>query len=144
MNLQYSWTFWAILSAVFAAATAILAKLVLAGVNSDYATLVRASLITALLALFVHATGQWINPRTLSSRNWTFLALSAVATGASWICYFRALQLGEAAKVAPIDKLSVVMVAIFAVLFLGERPAVKDWAGIGLVTLGVLLLAIRR
>ncbi len=144
MNLQYNWTFWAILSAVFAAATAVLAKLGLAGVNSDFATLVRASLITGLLAFFVYASGQWISPRALSSRNWIFLGLSAIATGASWVCYFRALQLGEAEKVAPIDKLTVVMVAIFAVLFLGERPTVTDWAGIGLVTLGVLLLVIRR
>ncbi|MEJ0100780.1 MAG: EamA family transporter [Pseudomonadota bacterium] len=141
---QGNWLFWALLSAAFAAATAILAKLGLAGVNSDYATLVRATLIVILLALFVCASGQWINPRALSPRNWTFLALSAVATGASWVCYFRALKLGDASKVAPIDKLSVVLVALFAVLFLGERPSAKDWLGISLVAAGALLLALRR
>lgn len=144
MNIQYNWLYWALLSAVFAAATAVLAKLGLAGVNSDYATLIRAVFIVAVLAVFVHASGQWINPRFLSSRNWTFLALSALATGLSWVCYFRALQMGEAAKVAPIDKLSVVLVALFAVVFLGERPTLKDWTGIGLIAAGVLLLALKR
>lgn len=136
--------FWAILSAVFAAATAVLAKLGLQGVNSDYATLVRAAFITLLLMAFVNSTGQWISPFTLSARNWLFLSLSAVATGLSWVCYFRALQVGEASKVAPIDKLSVVLVAVFAVLFLGERPSARDWTGISLVVGGIMLLALRR
>jgi transporter family protein len=144
MNLHDNWAFWAIMSAIFAAATAILAKVGLAGVNSDYATLVRATFIVALLAIFVYASGQWISPRALSARNWTFLALSAVATGASWVFYFRALQIGKASSVAPIDKLSVILVALFAVVFLGERPSLRDWAGIFLVALGVLLLAFKR
>jgi bacterial/archaeal transporter family protein len=89
-------------------------------------------------------TGQWSNPFALSGRTWSFLALSALATGASWVCYFRALQLGDASTVAPIDKFSVVLVALFAAIFLGERPTVRDWAGISLVGAGVMLLAFRR
>jgi transporter family protein len=144
MNVTGGWVLWALLSAVFAAATAILAKLGLEGVNSDYATFFRAAVIVLLLGLFVKASGQWINPLQLSSRNWVFLALSAVATGASWLCYFRALQIGEAARVAPLDKLSVVLVALFAIAFLGERPSARDWTGISLVTAGALLLSLRR
>lgn len=139
-----NWFYWALCSAVFAALTAIFAKVGLEGVNADIATLIRSVIIAVLLAVFVRYSGQWINPLTFSARNWAFLLLSSVATGASWLCYFRALQLGEAAKVAPIDKLSVILVAIFAVVFLGERPAPKDWAGISLVGAGVLLLAIKR
>lgn len=144
MAFQMNWLYWALASAVFAAFTAIFAKIGLEGINSDIATLIRAIIIAVLLAVFVRYSGQWINPLTFSARNWTFLVLSALATGASWVCYFRALQSGEAAKVAPIDKLSVILVAIFAVVFLGERPAPKDWAGISLVAAGVLLLAIKR
>ena len=144
MSMQGNWAFWALLSAAFAAATAILAKLGLHGVNSDYATFIRSVFIVLLLALVVKATGQWISPRQLSSRNWIFLALSAVATGASWLCYFRALQVGDASRVASVDKLSVVLVALFAVAFLGERPAVRDWAGIALMVAGVVLLTLKR
>lgn len=138
------WLTWALLSAAFAALTAVFAKVGLEGIDSDFATLIRTAIIFALLAAFVRATGKWSGLAALSGRNWTFLTLSAIATGASWVCYFRALQLGEASRVAPIDKLSVVLVAIFAVTFLGERPAAKDWAGIALVAAGVVLLAIRR
>ena len=138
------WLLFALLSAVFAALTAIFAKVGLQGIDPDFATLIRTAIIFALLAAFVRATGKWTSLGALSSKNWTFLTLSAVATGASWVCYFRALQLGEASRVAPIDKLSVVLVAVFAVAFLGERPGIKDWAGIGLVAAGVLLLAIKR
>ena len=144
MTLQGSWASWALLSATFAAATAVLAKLGLEGVSADYATLVRAAFIVLLLAAFVCVSGQWINPNALTSRNWAFLALSAVATGASWICYFRALQLGKASQVAPVDKLSVVLVAVFAAAFLGERPTGRDCLGMVLVTGGVLLLTLRR
>jgi transporter family protein len=138
------WAAWALFSAIFAALTAIFAKIGLQGVDSDFATLVRTAIILILLAVFVRLTGKWVDPARLSPSNWTFLALSALATGASWVCYFRALQVGEASRVAPIDKLSVVLVAILAVVFLGERPAAKDWAGIGLVAAGVVLLAWRR
>jgi transporter family protein len=143
-KIMESWFFWALGSAVFAACTAVLAKLGLRGVDADLATLIRTGIIAVLLSLFVAFTGKWSNPLLLSGKNWLFLGLSGLATGASWTCYFRALQLGEASKVAPVDKLSLVLVAVFAVLFLGERPAPREWLGIGLVALGVLVLAMRR
>ena len=137
-----SWFFWAALSACFAALTAIFAKVGIRGVDSDYATLIRTCLIVLVLASFVWYTGKWSDPRTLPLRTLTFLALSALATGASWVCYFRALQIGQASKVAPVDKLSVVLVALFAFAFLGERPAPRDWLGLGLVAVGVIVLAL--
>ena len=139
-----NWLPWALLSAVFAAATAIFAKLGLADIDSDMATLIRVVIILFVLAAFVLATGKWSDPALLSSRTWTFLALSGLATGASWVCYFRALKVGAASQVAPVDKLSLVLVALFAFVFLGERPLPKDWLGIALVAGGVVLLAIRR
>lgn len=139
-----SWVYWALLSAVFAALTAIFAKIGIQGVDSDLATLVRTAIIIVVLALFVWFAGKWSNPLTLPGKTWLFLTLSGLATGASWVCYFRALQLGDASKVAPIDKLSLVLVAIFAVMFLGERPSLKDWTGIAMVAGGVLVLAIKR
>jgi transporter family protein len=144
MTASNDWITWALLSAVFAAATAILAKIGLEGIDSDFATLVRTVVIAGVLAALVYATDKWQNPLTVPARALLFLTLSALATGASWICYFRALKIGEASRVAPVDKLSVVLVAIFAVLFLGERPALKDWTGIALVAAGVVLLALRR
>lgn len=138
------WFLWALLSAIFAALTAIFAKVGLQGVDSDMATLIRTVVIFVVLSLFIWGMGKWSNPFTLSSKTWLFLILSGLATGASWVCYFRALQAGNASQVAPVDKLSVVLVAIFAVIFLGERPAIKDWLGILMVAAGVLVLAIRR
>ncbi len=135
------WFIWALLSAVFAAMTAIFAKLGLQGVDSDYATLIRTAIILLVLSIIVYAFGKWRDPRELTGRTWLFLGLSALATGASWLCYFRALKIGEAAKVAPVDKLSVILVAVFAVIFLGERPESREWAGIGLVAVGVVVLA---
>jgi transporter family protein len=144
MALTSAWLPWALGSAVFAALTAIFAKIGLDGVDSDFATLLRTFVIIAVLGAFVAATGKWRNPLALPTRSVTFLVLSAFATGASWVCYFRALKIGEAAKVAPVDKLSVVLVAVFAVAFLGERPAAREWFGIGLVAVGVLVLSLRR
>ena len=145
MNLTASnWFLWAALSAVFAALTAILAKLGLAGVDSDMATLVRTVVIFAVLLVFVNATGKWTNPLQLSPRTWLFLVLSGLATGASWVCYFRALNIGEASKVAPVDKLSLLLVAVFAFMFLGERPSLREWGGIALVGAGVLVLGLKR
>ena len=138
------WFFWAALSACFAALTAIFAKVGVSGIDSDFATLIRTVLIACLLAPFVWLTGKWSNPLTLPVRSLSFLGLSAVATGASWLCYFRALQLGDASKVAPVDKFSLVLVALFACLFLGERLSAREWLGIGLVAAGVLVLAIKR
>jgi len=139
-----SWFLWALMSAVFAAMTAIFAKIGIRGVNSDLATLVRTAIIILVLAAFVWGTGKWSNPLDLSGKTWLFLTLSALATGASWVCYFRALQIGEASKVAPVDKLSVVLVALFAFVFLGERPVPREWLGIAMVAGGVVVLALKR
>jgi bacterial/archaeal transporter family protein len=137
------WLPWALLSAVFAALTAIFAKIGLEGVNSDLATLIRTVVILIALAAFVHCTGKYRNPFELRPKTLIFLVLSGLATGASWVCYFRALKIGEASKVAPVDKLSLVLVAVFAVLFLGERPAAREWLGILLVGAGVIILALK-
>ena len=144
MATTTNWFFWALLSAVFAALTAIFAKIGIQGVDSDLATLVRTAIIILVLAAFVWFTGKWSNPLALPSKTWTFLALSALATGASWVCYFRALQIGDASQVAPVDKFSVVLVAVFAVVFLGERPSMGEWFGILLVAAGVVMLALNR
>lgn len=139
-----NWFFWALLSAVFAALTAILAKVGLEGVDSDLATLIRTFVIMVVLIGFVHLTGKWSNPFELTSRTWLFLVLSGLATGASWVCYFRALKIGEASKVAPVDKLSLLLVAVFAFLFLNERPSLREWVGILMVGAGVLVLGFKR
>lgn len=144
MTMPGDWFLWAALSACFAALTAIFAKVGIQGVDSDFATLVRTVIIVFVLAAFVWGTGKWSDPRSLSPRTWLFLSLSALATGASWVCYFRALQMGDASKVAPVDKFSLVLVAVFAYLFLGERPVPREWFGIALVASGVLVLAFRR
>lgn len=143
MSQATHWFHWALLSAAFAALTAIFAKVGLEGVDSDLATLVRTVVIFFVLAAFVVATGKWSNPFALPSKTWLFLILSGLATGASWVCYFRALKIGDASKVAPVDKFSVVLVALFAVVLLGERPSLREWSGIALVTLGVVVLAIK-
>ncbi len=143
MAASNDWFFWAALSAGFAALTAIFAKIGVQGVDSDLATLIRTVVIVFVLAAFVWLTGKWSDPRALAPRTWLFLSLSALATGASWVCYFRALQLGDASKVAPVDKFSLVLVAVFAFAFLGERPSMREWLGIGLVAAGVVVLAIR-
>jgi transporter family protein len=138
------WFVWALLSACFAALTAIFAKIGLEGVDSDFATLIRTAVILAVLTGFVLFTGKWSNPLDLRPKSLIFLVLSALATGASWVCYFRALKVGEASKVAPVDKLSLLLVAIFAVIFLNERPSLKDWGGIMLVGAGVLVLGLKK
>jgi len=137
-----SWIVWALLSALFAALTAVFAKVGVKGVNSDLATAIRTGIVFVVLIPFVWLTGKWSNPLAQSPRTLLFLGLSALATGASWLCYFRALQLGEASMVAPVDKLSVVLVAVFAVAFLGERPSLQAWLGIALVGVGVVVLAL--
>lgn len=139
-----AWFFWALLSALFAAGTAIFAKIGIRGVDSDLATLVRTFIIFFVLAAYVTAMGKWSNPLHLPGKTWVFLALSALATGASWVCYFRALQIGEASKVAPVDKLSLVLVALFAFVFLGERPNLREWSGIACVALGVVILSLKK
>ena len=144
MTTSGTWIYWALLSAVFAALTAIFAKVGVQGVNADLATLIRTIVIVIVLLGFVPYSGQWANPLELSARTWMFLVLSALATGASWICYFRALQLGDVSKVASVDKLSVILIAVFAFAFLGERPAARDWVGIALVAAGVFILIAKR
>jgi bacterial/archaeal transporter family protein len=144
MTTSTIWFYFALLSAIFAALTAIFAKVGIKGVDSDLATLVRTVIIMVVLSGFVWATGKWSNPFALPSKTWLFLGLSGLATGASWVCYFRALQIGDASKVAPVDKLSLVLVAIFAFAFLGERPMLREWIGIAMVAGGVLVLAIKR
>jgi transporter family protein len=138
------WLVWALLSAVFAALTAIFAKVGVQGIDADLATLIRTTVVVILLAAFVGLSGKWRNPLSLPPRTWCFLALSALATGASWVCYFRALQLGDAARVAPVDKLSVVLIVLFAVTFLGERLGPRDWIAIALISAGVLNFALER
>jgi transporter family protein len=139
-----SWQFWAILSAVFAALTAIFAKVGIESVNSDFATFIRTIVILLCLGAILTVTGQFQSPGSVSPRAYAFLVLSGLATGASWVCYFRALKLGDAAQVAPIDKLSVVLVAVFAFLFLGERPSGQNWLGIALIAAGAVLIAVKR
>lgn len=138
------WFHWALLSAGFAAATAILAKIGLEGIDSDFATLVRTAVILIALTTLVAATGKFAAPASIPAKSWTFLILSGLATGASWICYFRALKLGEASQVAPIDKLSLALVVVFALVFLHERPSIREWGGIALVVTGVLVLGFKR
>ena len=139
-----SWQFWAVLSAIFAALTAIFAKIGIENVNSDFATFIRTIVILIAAGAMVVVTNHWQAPSTVSSKTWTFLVLSGLATGLSWICYFRALKIGEVSKVAPVDKFSLLLIAIFAFAFLNERPSVREWVGILMVAGGVLVLAIKR
>jgi integral membrane protein len=134
------WALWALFSAVFAALTAILAKVGLKGIDSDLATFIRTLVIAAALIALLSYTNKWRLTSELNARNWLFLTLSGLATGASWLAYFKALSLGKASQVAPIDKFSLVLVVVFAVLFLGERPSVKEWIGIALIASGVFTL----
>jgi transporter family protein len=138
-----SWLLWALLSAAFAALTAIFAKVGVSEINSDLATLIRTVVVVGVLLALVSATGQWQPAGSIPSRTWIFLALSGLATGASWLCYFRALKLGDAARVAPIDKLSVVFVAVLGVLLLGERLSGFNWLGVALIAAGALLVALK-
>lgn len=135
------WQFWALLSAVFAALTAIFAKVGVANIGSDFATFVRTIVVILALSGILTVTHAWQSPMIVPARSWVFLVLSGLGTGASWICYFRALKLGDAARVAPIDKLSVVLVAIFGVLFLGERLTPLNWLGVAMIAGGTILVA---
>jgi transporter family protein len=142
-SLLISWQAWALLSAAFAALTAIFAKIGIENVNSDFATFIRTIVILLAIAAILSLTGNWQSPASVSGKSWAFLVLSGLATGASWLCYFRALKIGNAAQVAPVDKLSVVLVAIFAVVFLGERLSPIHWLGVFLVALGAILLTFK-
>jgi transporter family protein len=138
------WIVFALLSAVFAGLTAVTVKAGLAGVDPDFALLLRVILVTVLLVPLVLVTGKWTNPAALPPRSLGFLALSAVATAASWLCYFRALQLGTVAQVVTLDKLSVAFAVVLALVFLGERPSAREWLGTVLVVLGALVMVSRR
>ncbi|UUW70880.1 EamA family transporter [Pseudomonas oryzihabitans] len=138
-----SWLFWALLAAAFAALTAIFGKLGVEQVNADFATLLRTLVVVVVLVAIVLATGQAQPLASIAGRSYLFLLLSGVATGLSWLCYYRALKLGPASLVAPVDKLSVVLVAIFGVALLGERLDLRQWCGIAAIGGGVLLLAWR-
>lgn len=138
-----SWQFWALSSAAFAALTAIFAKVGIENINSDFATLIRTVVILLVLAGIVTVTGQAQALGSISARTYAFLVLSGLATGASWLCYFRALKLGQAAQVAPVDKLSVVLVAVFGAAFLGERLSAANWLGVVLIAVGAVLVAYR-
>lgn len=144
MNLTVSsWQFWALLSAAFAALTAVFAKVGIENINSDFATFIRTVIILIVLGAILLASGQFQSPAAISGKTWAFLALSGLATGASWLCYFRALKIGNAAQVAPIDKLSVVLVAVFGAAFLGERLSGANWLGVALIAAGAVLVAYR-
>lgn len=143
MSVLGSWQVWAVLAAVFAALTAILAKLGVEDINPDLATWFRTLVILAALGIYLSVAQEWQWPGEVSGRSYLFLTLSGLATGASWVCYFRALKLGETARVAPIDKLSVVLIAIFGVVFLGERLSSLGWLGVTLVAMGAILVAYR-
>jgi transporter family protein len=138
-----SWLFWALGSAAFAALTAIFAKVGVENIGSDLATFIRTVVIVFTLALILAATGQFRAPDQISGRTYLFLVLSGLATGGSWLCYFRALKVGQAAQVAPIDKLSVVLVAVFGAIFLGEKLTAPNWLGVALIAAGAILVAYR-
>ncbi|WP_071675075.1 EamA family transporter [Nioella nitratireducens] len=141
-HLTTSWQIWALLAAIFAALTAIFAKIGVEGIDSDLATFLRTIVVVAALGLLVFATGKTHGLTDITPRTALFLVLSGLATGASWLCYFRALQLGDAGRVAPVDKLSVVFVAIIAAIFLGERMSGVSWGGVALVAIGSVLVAV--
>lgn len=136
-----SWQFWAVLSALFAALTAIFAKVGVEQISADLATFIRTIIVICLLAGILIATNGFQNPASVPGKTWLFLILSGLATGASWLCYFRALKIGQAAQVAPIDKLSVVLVAIFGVAFLGEKLTLMNWIGVALISAGAIFIA---
>jgi transporter family protein len=136
-----SWLFWSLLSAVFAGATAVLAKIGVTGVDSNLATAIRTTVILVFAWAIALLTAKPSALADLSRRTWLFLALSGIATGLSWLCYFRALQLGPASRVAPIDKLSVGFVLVFAALFLNEPLNLKSGFGAALIVAGAIVLA---
>src|ERR1700732_1198797 len=135
------WLFWAVLSALFAGATAVLAKIGVAGVNSNLATAIRTAVILIFSWLIALATTNSGDLWSIRKKTWVFLILSGLCTGLSWLCYFRALQVGEVSKVAPIDKLSVVIAMALAITFLGEKLNIRSGIGAGLIVLGAIVLA---
>ena len=139
-----NWLTWSLLSALFAGLTAVLAKVGIAGVDSNLATAIRTTVILIFAWAIASVTARPAELTTLSGRTWLFLALSGIATGLSWLCYFRALQLGQASQVAPVDKLSVVFVLLFAALFLREPLTFRSGLGGMLIVAGAIVLAWKR
>jgi len=137
-----TWLVWSLLSAIFAALTAILAKKGVAGVDSNLATAVRTSVVVIFTWLLALATGSAAPFQHFTAKTWLFLALSGMGTGLSWLCYFHALQVGEASRVAPIDKLSVVFVILLATVFLGEKLTWGKGAGVLLIAAGAIVIAL--
>lgn len=144
MSLHYasSWLFWALLSALFAALTAVFAKLGVETVDSDLATFLRTVIIVLVLGLALMVSGKFTSIASIGPRAWVFLAASGLATGASWYCYFHALKVGDAVRVAPVDKVSVVLVAVIGALLLGEHLSARGWIGIFLIAVGAALVAV--
>lgn len=141
-GIHTMWMFFAILSAVFAALTSILAKVGIDGVNSNLATAIRTIVVVAMAWVMVFLTNSQNGITEISRKSWMFLILSGLATGASWLCYYRALQLGEASKVVPIDKLSTVLTLVLAFVFLHEKFTFKSLVGCILITLGTLIMVL--
>ncbi|WNL45901.1 EamA family transporter [Dyella sp. BiH032] len=142
MNPRESWLLFALGSAFFAALTALFGKIGVAGINSNLATFIRTIVILLVTAGILSLRGEWARPANLSSQAWLFLVLSGIATGLSWLCYYRALQLGPLSKVAPIDKLSVAMVILLGIAVLGERPAWPTLVGGALILAGAIVIAV--
>lgn len=142
MPMRDSWLLFALGSAFFAALTALFGKLGVAGINSNLATFIRTIVILLVTAGILSLRGEWARPSGLPWHSWLFLVLSGIATGLSWLCYYRALQLGPVSKVAPIDKLSVAMVIVLALVFLGEKPSVPMLVGGGLIVAGAMVIAL--
>ncbi len=141
-GLQNNWLLWSLLSALFAGVTAILAKVGVEGINSNLATAIRTSVVLLFSWLIMGVSGTPVSLSTISRRTWIFLILSGIATALSWICYYRALQLGLASKVAPIDKLSVIFAIVMATVFLHEPVSWQQWTGGGLIVAGAVLLSL--
>jgi transporter family protein len=142
MNLRESWLLFALGSAFFAALTALFGKLGVAGINSNLATFIRTIVILLVTAGILSLRNEWVRPSGLPTSSWVFLVLSGIATGLSWLCYYRALQLGPVSKVAPIDKLSVAIAIVFGVLLLGESLSWSLVIGGGLIVAGAIVIAV--
>ncbi|MFM2087479.1 MAG: hypothetical protein RLZZ237_2348 [Pseudomonadota bacterium] len=142
MSLQSNWITFALASAVFAALTALFGKLGVVGLNSNLATFIRTVVILAVIGGIVSLRGEWQNLASISARSWLFLVLSAIATGLSWLCYYRALQLGPVSKVAPLDKLSVALAIVFGIVFLGETLTWPVALGGALIVAGSVIMVV--
>jgi transporter family protein len=141
--LTGSWLFWAVLSAVLAAAMSIFAKAGLQKIDSDVAQVLRTLIVLVFMIAIVAPTGKWSETAQWSGRTWVMLILSGVATALSWLCYFRALELGDATLVAAVDKFSVALVAVGAAMFLSERLGALGWLGVALVSVGLVLVSLK-